>query len=181
MKLIIIYGSEAVGKLTIAKEVVRKTGYKLFHNHVSVDVARSLFDFGEDGWDELIWGVRDLVFDCAGKWDVPGMIFTWAYSHPDFQPYLDRIRSVINKHDGEIHFVYVWCSEEELKKRVVQEGRQAVGKITTVEALERQRERKNHQAIPGSASLEIDNTHLSPEEAADRIINHFKLRVVEGH
>lgn len=175
MKLIIIYGSEAVGKLTIAKEVAQKTGFRLFHNHVSVDVARSLFDFGEDGFNELIWGVRDLVFDCAARRDVSGMIFTWAYSHPDFQPYLDRIRKIIEKYDGEIHFVFVSCSMEELKRRVVQKDREVVGKINTVEALERQMNKKNHQVIPDTESLVIDNTNLSPQVVAEQIVSHFEL------
>ena len=30
--------------------------------------------------------------------------------------------------------------------------------------------------IPGRVGLEIDNTHLSPEEVAMRIINHYALR-----
>ncbi|MBV7333655.1 hypothetical protein KFU94_36565 [Chloroflexi bacterium TSY] len=63
MKLIIIYGSEASGKLTIAKQLAEKTGFRLFHNHVSVDVARSLFDFGDEGFSELIWDVRLTVFE----------------------------------------------------------------------------------------------------------------------
>jgi tRNA uridine 5-carbamoylmethylation protein Kti12 len=32
MKLIFLYGPPAVGKLTVAQELVTLTGYKLFHN-----------------------------------------------------------------------------------------------------------------------------------------------------
>ena len=38
MKLIFIYGLPATGKLTVAVELAAMTGYKLFHNHLVVDL-----------------------------------------------------------------------------------------------------------------------------------------------
>ena len=46
MTLLIIYGAPAAGKLTIATEIARRTGFKLFHNHVSIDCVKPVFDFG---------------------------------------------------------------------------------------------------------------------------------------
>ena len=46
MRLIFIYGLPAVGKLTVAKELAAKTGYKLFHNHLVVDLLISTFELG---------------------------------------------------------------------------------------------------------------------------------------
>lgn len=175
MELIIIYGSEAVGKLTIARQLAEKTGFSLFHNHVSVDVARTLFDFGEEGFNETVWAVRELVFEQAARYEMPGLIFTWAYSHPDFKPYLDRIKAIMTRYNGVIHYVYITCSEEALSRRVTNADRKAAGKIHTVDALERQRTKKNHVVIPDTDSLVIDNTDLSPQEAAHRIITHFRL------
>ena len=179
MKLVIIYGSEATGKLTIAKQLARKTSFRLFHNHVSIDVAKVLFDFGDAGFSDLIWDVRALIFERAAQQNISGLIFTWAYSHPDFQPYLQRITDIMDRYKADMHFVYVSCSDDALKKRVIQEDRGQVGKINSVAELERQRNLKNHQVIPNSASLEIDNTDLSPEDAALQIMTHFKLNAVE--
>ncbi len=39
MKLILIYGPEASGKLTVAGELAAITGNRVFHNHVSIEVA----------------------------------------------------------------------------------------------------------------------------------------------
>jgi replication-associated recombination protein RarA len=39
MKLILLYGPPAVGKLTIAKEIARLTGFKLFHAHLTSDLV----------------------------------------------------------------------------------------------------------------------------------------------
>jgi hypothetical protein len=173
LKLVIIYGPEATGKLTIAKALAQQTGFRIFHNHVSVDVAKVLFDFGEEAVSQLIWDVRLLVFEHAARANVPGLIFTWAYSHPDFLPYLDRVKSVMAKYPVEICYVFVSCSIEELKRRVIQADRGSVGKINSIDALERQLGKKNHQVIPGTDSLVIDNTNLLPEDVAQKIIVHY--------
>ncbi|MEM7128862.1 MAG: hypothetical protein AAF702_21185 [Chloroflexota bacterium] len=175
MKLIIIYGSEATGKLTIAKKLAEKTEFRLFHNHVSIDVAKVLFTFGMEGFSELVWDVRISVFEHAAKWNIPGLIFTWAYSHPDFLPYLERIQTAIDTYGGEIYYVYIHCSYEELKRRVIEADRADVGKINSVAELKRQRELKNHQPIPDTDSLMIDNTSLSPDAVIEKIINHYAL------
>ena len=46
MKLVILYGAPASGKLTIATELGKRTGFKVFHNHLSIDCVRPVFDFG---------------------------------------------------------------------------------------------------------------------------------------
>jgi replication-associated recombination protein RarA len=46
MNLIFLYGPPGVGKLTVAQELAGMTGYKLFHNHLTVDLVYAVFDFG---------------------------------------------------------------------------------------------------------------------------------------
>ncbi len=174
VKLIIIYGPEATGKLTIAKELAKGTGFRLFHNHISVDVARTFFDFGTVEFSKLVWDVRILALEHAAKANISGVIFTWAYSHPDFVPYLNRLREVSDLHNIDISFVHVSCSVDELKKRVLHSDRKDVGKINSVAELERQLERKNHQVIPDCNSLIIDNTDVSPQDVALLIWEHVK-------
>ena len=58
MKLIFIYGAAAVGKLTVARELARLTGFRLFHNHLTVDLVSAVFDFGTEPFVKLreqIW------------------------------------------------------------------------------------------------------------------------------
>ncbi|MBN1267321.1 MAG: AAA family ATPase [Anaerolineales bacterium] len=175
MKLIIIYGAEATGKLTIAKKLAEETGFKLFHNHVSADLAKVFFDFGMDEFDKLVWDVRILALEHAARANIPGVIFIWAYSHPDFLPYLKRLWVLCEKENIEISYVHVSCAMDELKKRVLKSDRKGFGKINTIEGLERLLAKKNHQVIPDTDSLVIDNTNISPQDAAELILEHIKI------
>ena len=67
MKLVFIYGPPGVGKLTVAKELSNLTGFKLFHNHVSIDFASSVFDFGTAAFWHVVRQARHEVLskDCT--------------------------------------------------------------------------------------------------------------------
>ncbi|MEM7363475.1 MAG: hypothetical protein AAF525_05590 [Pseudomonadota bacterium] len=175
MKLIIVYGAEASGKLTIARELTSRTDLKLFHNHVSIDVGKVLYEYGDPRFSQLVWKVRLAVFESAARSDVSGVVFTWAYSHPDFQPLLDDLLATVAPYDTEVHFVFVHCSQAELERRVANEDRVKADKAHTIEALHRQQRGKNHVEIPNSQSLVIDSTEMPPGEAADIIIKTLKL------
>ena len=174
-RLLILYGSEASGKLTIARQVAARTNLSLFHNHVSIDVGRVLFEYGQEQYNDLVWNVRLAVFEAAVKNDMPGLIFTWAYSHPDFQPFLDSIFEAIAPYDVEVNFVFVKCSQAELERRVTNEDRRKAQKTHTIEVLHKQQEAKNQVEIPNTNSLIIDSTDLPPEHAARMIIDEYRL------
>ena len=67
MKLLIIYGAPAAGKLTIATEVARRTGFKLFHNHVSIDCVKPVFDFGTKPFLAMIETIRFAMIAEAAR------------------------------------------------------------------------------------------------------------------
>ncbi len=173
MQLLIIYGSEASGKFTIARELAARSELKLFHNHISIDVAKVLYEFGEDEFNDLVWAVRLAVFESAAKNNQPGLIFTWAYSHPDFQPLLNRLLETVAPYDVDAHYVHIKCSQAELETRVTNQSRVNLGKVHTLEALHRQQSVKNHVEIPNTNSLVINNTDITPSDAANIILENL--------
>jgi cytidylate kinase len=48
MDLVSIHGPVAAGKLTVARELSHLTGFRLFHNHLTVDAVAAVFDFGSE-------------------------------------------------------------------------------------------------------------------------------------
>ncbi len=171
MELVIIYGQEATGKFTVAQALAAKTGFKLFHNHVSIDVAKSLYEYGDPRYDELVFQVRLLVFESAAKNSEPGLIFTWAYTHPACYSQFEAIKETLAPYQVSLRLVYLKCSQQALEQRVTHPDRTRAGKIDTLEGLHRQQQRKNCIAIPGADSLIIDNTNLTADVVAESILN----------
>ena len=73
-----MYGMPATGKLTVAQELARITGYKLFHNHLVVDLLLSVFEFGSTPFVEMREQIWLSVFAHAGRSGMEGLIFTFA-------------------------------------------------------------------------------------------------------
>jgi tRNA uridine 5-carbamoylmethylation protein Kti12 len=77
MRLIFIYGPPASGKLTVATELVKLTGFKLFHNHVSIQFVQSIFEFGTKTFWRLTSKYRLEMLEEASKAGV-NVIFTFV-------------------------------------------------------------------------------------------------------
>ena len=46
MRLVVLYGPPGVGKLTVGTELSELTGFKLFHNHLTVNLVTSVIHSG---------------------------------------------------------------------------------------------------------------------------------------
>ncbi len=90
MKLIFLHGSPAVGKLTVAKALLRLVPARLMDNHANVDLARTVFDFGAPGFWELVHSSRCVALEAARKHGVPLLVMTYCYVEPlDLAHYAD--------------------------------------------------------------------------------------------
>ena len=60
MKLVIIAGDAAVGKMTVGKELANQTGLRLFHNHVTIEPVIEVFGY----YDSFIINkLRNVFFE----------------------------------------------------------------------------------------------------------------------
>ena len=176
MKLIYLYGPPAVGKLTVANELSQITGLQVFHNHLTVDLIKPFFEFGTKEFFELSTRLRLEIFEAASKAHINGLIFTSCYSYPEDNDMIHEILSRINKHNGEVLFVRLYASIEELKIRVTSDSRKKFGKVKTSEGLENSLDKWDmFTSIPFVETLEIDNTNLTPQEVAIKIKDYYKL------
>ena len=178
MKLVFIYGAPGTGKLTVAREVSRLTGLRLFHNHLTVDLAASLFEHGSPEYFDYVRHLRLEAFEHAAKANLD-LIFTFWYSNIS-GPSVERYRDVIESAGGEVKFVRLHCRPEILEQRVSSVSRQN-WKISSVQELRdafAQYPTSFVDAIPGT-QLEIDNSDLEPDKVAEQIVTHFGLRMIE--
>jgi hypothetical protein len=94
MKLILLYGPPAVGKLTIAKEIARLTGLKLFHAHLTVALVAAIFPRGTPAYRKLVWDLQYAVFAEAAQAHLDGLIFTTVYGR-DREQFIARCIEVV--------------------------------------------------------------------------------------
>jgi hypothetical protein len=176
MKLIFIYGTPAVGKLTVAEELAAITGFKLFHNHLTVDLALALFDFGTPPFGRYVEHLCLEVFETAAREGIVGLIFTFVYAYAIDDEFIRQVVKIVKNNGGVVCFVQLISAREELERRVLADSRQRFRKIKTVEELQDILTRYElFKPIPFAQSLTIDTTHLSPQDAARMIVKHYLL------
>ena len=76
MKLIMIYGSPAVGKLTTANAIAEKTDFKVFHNHLTISAVKPVFEFGTAPFWKLVHLFRIETIAEAARENV-NLIYTF--------------------------------------------------------------------------------------------------------
>ena len=101
-KLVIIIGPHAVGKMTVGQELSKITGLRLFHNHMSIELTRKLFDHSEPEWHELNGAIRRKVFELFAKGDFEGLIFTYmcAFDEQSEFDYLAGLTELFKQNGG---------------------------------------------------------------------------------
>lgn len=173
MKLLIIYGAPAAGKLTIATEVARRTGFKLFHNHVSIDCVKPVFDFGTRPFLTMIETIRFAMIAEAARERVD-LIHTFVYASGEDDEHFARLIASAEDNGGGVHLVLLKCESDELKARIGNDSRVKIGKLSDPDAVDGSLKKYDlRSTFPGRESLVIDTTEITFEEAAGRIINHF--------
>lgn len=175
MKLLFIYGSPAVGKLTVANEISAVTDFKVFHNHLSIDSVKHIFDYGTKPFGRLVTLIRVETIKEAARAG-QNLIYTFCYAKGADDAHVKEVTEIVEENGGEICFVLLKAERRELDKRVTEESRKKLGKAKTVEMMDYFHATYDlFSPVPDRESLIIDNTDLSAEQAARRIIGHFNL------
>jgi adenylate kinase len=177
MRLIFLYGLPGVGKLTVARELSKLTGASIFHNHLVVDLVNSVFEFGSEPFVELREAIWLAVFSKAVAAELDCLIFTFAFDRTVQKSFIGNVRSVIegNGH-GEVLFVQLTCSPEELERRIADPSRKRFAKLNSVPQFRELQESGSFvdPGIPG-AQLVVDTTELPAVEAAELIVSKLEL------
>lgn len=183
MKLLFLIGNAAVGKMTVGQELMKRTGLRLFHNHMTIEPVLEIFGYFQG---EAIRRMRRTVFEEFAKSDAYGMIYTymWAFDQPSDWAYIEDIKQIFAPYGTEFYYVELVASQQVRLERNATENR------LKNKASKRDIECSNQrlladdaayrlESLPGEIPFEnymrIDNTDLPPETAAQMICERFSL------
>ena len=184
MDFVLIFGDSAVGKMTVGKALMKRTGLRLFHNHMMIEPVLEIF--GEFHLP-AIEKTRDVIFDEFLKTDQQGLIFTfmWAFSEPDDWDYVQALHDKFTSQGATCYYVELVTDERTRFERNKTELRlkEKASKRdieTTEKRMEEEKTRYRMVSHPGEVPyehyLKIDNTHLSPDEVAVMILRAFDFK-----
>ena len=168
MKLVFLHGRPAVGKLTVARELASLTGFRLFHNHLTVDLVSSLFPFGSEPFIILREQIWLAAFAEAARNSV-SLIFTFSPERSVRERFIQDAINVVGYAGGHAIFVELTCAEEELQGRIGDASRKKFGKLASVEKYRSLVEAGVFQFSKLPKGMSLDTTNQSPAESAKQI------------
>lgn len=184
--LLFVVGPPAVGKMTVGRAIAERTGLRLFHNHMSIEVALPYFDFGTPAFHRISGTIRRMVVEEVAASDLPGLVFTyvWAFDDPADAEAVEAYARPFREHGGRVLFLELEASQTERLRR--NEGASRLAEKPSKRNLESSRRslleldtryRLNSGGMYDEHDdyLRVDNTYLTPDEVADRVIAHFAL------
>lgn len=186
MKFVLIFGPQAVGKMTVGQELAKLTDLKLFHNHMTIDLVGHFFDYGTKEGKRLVSLFRREIFEEAAKSDLYGMIFTyvWAFDMQEDWDYVNQVSQVFESRGGTVYFVELEADLEERLDRNKSSNRLEHkpskrdiewSENDLKKSMEKYRLNSLDGEIKYSNYIKINNTNLSAEEVAEIIREKFHL------
>lgn len=183
MKLVLIIGSGAVGKMTVGQKLMKITNLRLFHNHMMIEPVIEIFGKFNG---KVINQLRKIIFEEFVESNNEGIIFTymWAFDLQSDWDYIQNLVDLFEKHSSEIYCVELVASQKIRIERNKTENRlyQKASKrnLSFSEGLIL-KEDKNYRLesydgeVPFKNYIKIDNSDLSSDEVAELIKNTFNL------
>ncbi len=188
MKLLFLFWPPAVWKMTVWHELEKVTSLKLFHNHITIELAKNFLDFWHPHFGELVQSLRIAFFEVIAKTDITGIIFTAGIDFNDTVSinFMDHVCTLFAKYDAEIFHVELITDLATRLERNKSEHRlrhkPSKSDIILSEARMLQFEKEcRFNTLPGEFNrthyFQIDTTHISAEETAQKICTHFNWQI----
>jgi hypothetical protein len=185
-ELLLIMGPPAVGKMTVGRAVCARTGFRLFHNHHTIEPLLEIFGFGTPPLVTLNAEFRRRVIEEAAA-SGTRLIFTfvWNVEEQEEADYVLRLVAPYVEAGLRVSFVELYTDLATRLERNVGETRIADKRskrdlawsdahVRELDASHVMNTRPDHptaadEVLAEFAHLRLDNGDLTPEAAAAEI------------
>ena len=186
MSLVLIFGPQAVGKMTVGQQLEKITDLKLFHNHMTIDLVHPFFSYGTEKGKAIVKDFRHRILSEIAESSQPGIIFTmvWELDRESDWKYVEYLRDIFIKNNRQVYLVELETDLDTRLERNKSEHRLqhkpfkrdvewSESMLLENEKSARLNSKKGE--IKFENHLKINNTTLSPQEVAKKIVDTFTL------
>lgn len=170
--IIHLNGWPGVGKLTVARGIVRSIGGCLLDNHTIYNLAFSLTEFRTPAFYNTVRAVRDIAYARVLDLDpsVP-LIVTNALSTSEWgRENWEELRELARKRGSLFLAVTLRCSLAENARRLTTPERALLRKLIDPAPLNAQHSAGALIEEGADRLLQLDTTEMSPEATVERIV-----------
>ncbi len=192
MHLICVTGPPAVGKMTVGRAVCDLTGFRLFHNHMSIEPLLGVYDFGTPSFQRINAMIRREVIaesvvagaarprlhlrhrprrpqatsrscrSSSSRWSVPA------------RP-IDVVELYAPQHVRLAREGGADRMDHKRSKRDVEWARAHVVDLESRARFNTDPSRDGERLLPGHRHLRLDNDHANARATAERIVTELGL------
>ncbi len=187
MRLLVIFGPPAVGMMTVGRAVAARSEFRLFHNHATIEPLLEVFDYGTPPFTTLMGEWRRRVVEEAAAFGTDLLFtFVWGLEIEADAAAMVELITPYAAAGADVAFVELSASLDTRLERNRTEHRLAEKRSKrdvewsdgNVRELERHvLNTHSDRRLPADAvlarhpHLRLDNTDLSADEAAIRILD----------
>lgn len=184
--LLFVFGPPAVGKMTVGSEICRRTGYKLLHNHLTIEPLLRLFPYDSPQFARLNDEFRTRILQEVAQSDLPGLVFSvvWNFDVLEDAVAVERYAQPFRERGSRVLFLELAATQQVRLHRNVQDSRLAEkpskqdlkwSRQILLEMDVKHRMNSNGEFDTRADHLLIENTNLEPDTVAIKAIDVFGL------
>lgn len=178
-EIIIIFGPPAVGKMTVGQEVCKLNNYALLYNHKTIDLVEQIFEFGSEHFNKLNRKIRIDILKEVAKSNLKGIVLTknWRFNVKEDNLFISQILKIFEETNSKVFFIELEADIEIRVTRNKTENRLS-SKPTMINQSKEFIYNEEDKFISNTTEtdnklpnhIKINNSHLSAEETAKKII-----------
>ena len=185
-KLIMITGPQAVGKMTVGQELEKITNFKLFHNHMTIDLVNNFFSYSTKEGREMVKMLRRDTLEFFAKSSIDGIIFTYVVNYDEEEDLknVETYKKMFEDNNGEFYYVElnapldVRIKRNKSDNRLLYKPAKRDIKFSEKQLYHAEEKHRNYSLdgeIKFKNYIRIDNTNISAKETAKIIKEKFNI------